>query len=235
LALSFSTEGPFALLSAEASIPQDAGATFFSVADFKQTASRASFLPPQESADVTIKLTPPANSLLADYQLQGDLIAHYSNGEEQRIPLRADILHPRLQCSLTTGAGAAEVDFGAVHPRAPKWIDILLTNTSSVNAIWQVHDSQAPAPVFSCDDGQVPTTAAIAAFQVLPSRGALPGRGLTAPQTQRVRLVFAPPDNRPHEVHVTFAVLGGRPCSIILKGQGTFDETSEFKAELQGL
>lgn len=247
LALTVGAEGPFVVLAADASLPQEAkrfaGATFFDAAAFashstdpsRASASAPLFLPPRESVDVTVKLTPPPRQDLADYQLQGDLVVHYLNGEEQRLPLRADVLHPHLSCRLTTGADAHVIDFGAVHPRAPKWIDVVLTNSANVDAVWQVHAGTDASPTISLAAERDPAAATLAAFQVSPGQGLLRRQGLTAAQTKRVRLTFSPPDNRPHEVVATFTVLGGVPCSIVLRGQGTFDETSEFLAELQGL
>ncbi|KAJ9523120.1 hypothetical protein QJQ45_023889 [Haematococcus lacustris] len=110
LMFSLSVEGPFSLLSAVASAPQDpamytgtTGLTTQPPAPGTATvaprwARGQLYLPPGESVDAAVQFQPPADHQQQrdDYELNGALIVSYANGDEQRLPLTAHVLHPAL-------------------------------------------------------------------------------------------------------------------------------------------
>lgn len=250
-----------------------------------------------------------------DAELEGALVVRHANGERQAVPLRARVARPALSC------GVEALDFGDVHPRAPKRLEIILTNPTAVDAAWAVVDAGAPpadakaaaaaaaaALLFTnggggagggagargawdatghlapCSaalngallasmllrtgaaQGQVGVTtvgstaaaaaataggstsstgggggasgsagggsAAFGAFTVTPASGVIPGRGLGMPCSQRVSVVFAPPDDRPASAALRVAAFGGRGCELRLEGRGTYDEAREHDANL---
>jgi hypothetical protein len=52
--------------------------------------------------------------------------------------LQACVVHAAVVC----GTGA--LDFGEVHPQAPKQLELVLTNPTKVDAVWAVVDASAP-------------------------------------------------------------------------------------------
>ncbi|DBA92123.1 TPA: hypothetical protein ACH3X1_015848 [Trebouxia sp. C0004] len=165
--------------------------------------------------------TTDARSTTGDAMIQDDesaadlLLIMYSNGYQQALPVTAQCLQPVLQASRVS------LDFGAVHVRSPKTLEVELANTSLADAIWSAHIVPAPseagvaASVSFAQAGQLaagPFQAALhlgkgmpsekasaqqnsdasVPFTVTPSGGVLLGRGLTLPKKQIVLVTFAP-------------------------------------------
>ncbi len=56
------------------------------------------YLPPKDSIDVDVQCSPMSDDhLREDYDVQGALVVEYANGDVQRIPLSAHVMHPALE------------------------------------------------------------------------------------------------------------------------------------------
>lgn len=108
------------------------------------------YLPPRESVDVTLRFLPPSESGAptppadapadADRHFTGQLLAHFTNGEAQALALSASVLRPVLVVD------RASLEFGSVHPRAPKPLTVVLANNALVDCAWAVVPAGAPVP-----------------------------------------------------------------------------------------
>jgi len=65
-----------------------------------------------------------------DYDSTGSLTIAFANDEQQLVPLHAAMLHPAVVCS------TAALEFGEVHPQAPKPLEVFLINPTTVDATW---------------------------------------------------------------------------------------------------
>ncbi|KAI8476325.1 MAG: hypothetical protein J3K34DRAFT_512165 [Monoraphidium minutum] len=153
LAFALAVEGPFDLLSAAPSMTQDPrrhAAALKGAASLRGggggggrdgCGSPSSSGGAGGSGDGIICL-PPRESVDGgggDSTAEGALVVLHANGERQRVPLTARVPRPLVAC------GAALLDFGAVHPRAPRRLELVLTNPTAVDAAWALVDAAAPA------------------------------------------------------------------------------------------
>ncbi|GFR52101.1 hypothetical protein Agub_g14614 [Astrephomene gubernaculifera] len=159
---SLGVEGPWDLLAATPSIPQDPVAyrgtsTLLgpAVSSGLLGANAADgglvFLPPRESVDVTLRFVPGKGDLEAlpvrfaamqarqrvvetttDYKNTGALTVSFSNGDTQSLQLVAEMLHPRLEVR------PRKLNFGHVHLLSPMELLVELSNPTSVDAAWAV-------------------------------------------------------------------------------------------------
>lgn len=138
----------------------------------------------------------------------------------QHLPLSATVLHPGLTAS------PARLDFGLVHPSAPRPLELLLTNPTRVDASWHAQLLPRPAAAGSCSSS---------VFHITPDHGVISGRGLGMPVTQRVTVTHAPVGNLAAAAELRLLVDRGSGCSVLLQGQGTFDEACEHLAILKDM
>ncbi|GLC49027.1 hypothetical protein PLESTB_000174500 [Pleodorina starrii] len=159
---SMNVEGPWDLMAAVPSVPQDpimykGTSTLLGPAAAtgrlgKNAADGGElFLPPRESVDVTLRYVPGKGDLEAlpvrfaamqarqrvvetttDYKNHGSLCLAFANGDTQSLPLVAEMLHPRLQVK------PRRLNFGKVHLQSPKELRVELSNPTTVDAAWAV-------------------------------------------------------------------------------------------------
>lgn len=55
------------------------------------------YLPPKDSINIELQFLPPPRDHREDYELQGSLVVEYANGDVQRLPLAAHVMHPALE------------------------------------------------------------------------------------------------------------------------------------------
>lgn len=209
---------PFSVISATPSIDQEA--SIIATVPREGAGPKALVLPARENVEVSVRFTEPEDleASTKDYSLQGQLMLQFANGDLQFFPLEADVLHPEITAS------SAEVNFGQVHMKAPKSIKITLTNPTKADAQWAACEKDGK-PTFKSTE----TTARIGPFLVSPAGGVIPGRGLAMPKTQQVTLIYQPQEAKFEDREITFAVYRGRGTDIYVSGEGTFDETQEFR------
>jgi len=255
LLFSMRTDGPFDILSITPSAPQDP-IMYKGITATPSSFGNQTYLPPRESVDVSLQFklpksvtqSAPSTSRMSsngrrsnsgappaveqprdDFTVDGQLLVSYSNGDVQPLPLTASILHPALEIKPTS------IQYGRVHVRSPKPVDIILSNPTGVDASWVVVQQNGRPKYFKFPDDQAAAAnseAVFGPFIVRPAGGLLPGRGLHMPRTQRVTIAFAPTAAQNHEETLIFAVSKGRHCSITLQGSGSFQETEEHQAIL---
>ncbi|KXZ45748.1 hypothetical protein GPECTOR_51g734 [Gonium pectorale] len=159
---SLGVEGPWDLLSASTSVPQDPVAYRGTSRMLGQAESTGRlggspadggtlFLPPRESVDVTLRFMPGKGDWEAlpvrfaqmqakqrivetttDYTSSGALTVAFANGDTQRLQLRAEMLHPKLLVN------PRKLNFGRVHLQSPKELFVTLSNPTNVDAAWAV-------------------------------------------------------------------------------------------------
>eukprot|EP00198_Chlamydomonas_reinhardtii_P001982 XP_001691318.1 flagellar associated protein [Chlamydomonas reinhardtii] len=136
---SLDVEGPWDMVAASPSVPQDpvayrgtstllgpaaaSGRLGTSAADGGLT-----FLPPGESVDAKQRVIETVN----DYKNTGALCITFANGDSQSLPLVAEMLHPRLEVK------PRKLDFKKVHLQSPKEMFVMLSNPTNVDAAWAV-------------------------------------------------------------------------------------------------
>jgi hypothetical protein len=153
----------------------------------------------------------------------------------QRLPLAAAVLHPALTAS------PASLDFGLVHPSAPRPLQLLLTNHSRVDATWHAQLLMLPeagdSTAAATSRGLAASSAAasLMKFAVEPASGVIPGRGLGMPRTQRITVTCVAAGNAPGAAELQLLVAHGVGCSVKLQGCGTFDEGREHLAVLKDM
>ncbi|WIA14054.1 hypothetical protein OEZ85_002608 [Tetradesmus obliquus] len=140
-----------------------------------------------------------------------------------RLPLAATVLHPAVT------AAPASLDFGLVHPAAPRPLQLLLTNPSRVDAAWQAQLVSLPAAAAAGG------AAGLTRFAVEPAAGVIPGRGLGMPRSQRITVTCVAAGNGPGAAELRLSVAHGAGCSVRLQGCGTFDEAQEYLAVLMDM
>lgn len=138
----------------------------------------------------------------------------------QHLPLSATVVHPGLTAS------PARLDYGLVHPSAPRPLELLLTNPTRVDASW--HAQLLPQPAAAGSSSSI-------VFWITPDHGVIPGRGLGMPETQRVTVTCSPVGNLAATAELRLLVDRGSGCSVKLQGQGTFDEGYEHLAILKDM
>ncbi len=67
-----------------------------------------------------------------DYKNSGALTVAFANGDEQSLPLVAEMQHPRLEVK------PKKLDYGRVHVQSPKTLQVVLSNPTYVDAAWAV-------------------------------------------------------------------------------------------------
>lgn len=230
----------FKLISAVPSIPQDpsafAGTTGVAASLLDGTPGRI-VLPPRECVDVTVRFRAPKTDHRGDYRLLGNLIAAFTNGETQALPLTADVLHPELQLR-----PPGPLRFGRVHTQSPKPLEVTLINPTGVDAAWAVTTATAAAggakPHYpklgdaAAAGAAAMSEARLGPWVVRPGSGVLPGRGLGMPRTVKVTVTFAPADGSAQEEQLVFAVHRGRQVALQVEGEGSFDERDEHQGHL---
>eukprot|EP00798_Chlamydomonas_sp_ICE-L_P024309 gene24309-9913_t len=233
LIFTVNTDGPFQLLSATPSAPQDptmyAGTTG-TMSNFHGK----TYLPAKETVDVEVQFCPPKKDEFQDYHLSGELIAEFANGDIQILPLVADVLHPQTEVK------PDRLDFGRLHVQSPKPIVVVLSNPSEVDAYWAVTTEGSKPKYFTKQElaagGEANRSEAkFGPFIIQPAGGMLPGRGLGMPRTQHITVTFAPSEAKDFDQQVVFAVNKGRTCSLSMLGTGSFDERDEHQAKLFGV
>lgn len=151
----------------------------------------------------------------------------------QRLDLSAVVLHPVITASLTT------LSFGSMHPAAPRPLQLLLTNPTTVDAKWHVKlvpmQQQQQGQQGPLQQQHSAATEVGKLFTVQPDKGVLAGRGLGMPKTQQVTVTFAPSGDVTAAAELRILVDGGSGCIVRLQGQGTFEETKEHLAVLKDL
>lgn len=147
----------------------------------------------------------------------------------QVLPLQATVEQPELLVS----CAKSPLDFGAVHPAAPRTLELVITNPTGAEAAWQA-SIQPLAPRAAAEAGQQlgkpVQQAAASAFTVLPHQGVLAGRGLGMPKQARLQVVFVPFCSGVFGAELRLGVRGGRAVSVVLMGQGVHAEGAELRA-----
>lgn len=243
------TDGPFEIAHVVTSVPQEphryVGSKFFNPPHADDSLCGASFLPPQQSVDVTLQCVlgaakPPAQ----DSRATGVLRLCFGNGEVQEEGLVACMLHPRLQCQHSGGAPMHCLDFGCVAVRSCRTLQIVLENRSEVDAVWAaaMHKIDAAPSMVStaalaksstqkhrlAEAGSKDGIVALYGFTATPSSGLLHGSPPERPCEQITICVKFCPDSVGHfESELRFMSKGGDPCSLTMKGTATLDERHE--------
>ncbi|PNH03312.1 hypothetical protein TSOC_010637 [Tetrabaena socialis] len=68
----------------------------------------------------------------SDYCNTGALRVAFANGDQQSLPLLAEMLHPRLEVK------PRKLDFKNVHLQSPKTLQVVISNPTTVDAAWAV-------------------------------------------------------------------------------------------------
>lgn len=243
------TDGPFEVAHVVTSVPQEphrhVGAKCFNPPHEDDSVCRASFLPPQESVDVTLQCVLGAPKCSAqDCSAKGVLRLCFGNGEIQEEGLVACMLHPRLQCQHRGGAPMHHLDFGHVAIRSCRVLQVVLENRSEVDAVWAValcKIDAAPLVVSTAalaklstrkyrnaEAGRKDDGVALFGFMAAPSTGLLHGSPPERPCAQIViNVTFSPDTAGEFAAELRFMTKGGDPCSVTMKGTATLDERHE--------
>ncbi|CAG9467755.1 unnamed protein product [Pedinophyceae sp. YPF-701] len=232
VAFRLSVTGPWLLQSIVPSIPREMALTATHAASDLRASLRRDgdhewLLPPRENVEVLLQLEIPEDRVndADDYCLDGTLHAGFTNGDAQELPLMATVVHPELEVNM------AEISYGQVHVEAPKPIKVVLTNPTLADAEWCICE-KGGRPHFG--RGVVPS-ATFGTVRVEPGTGVIPGRGLRMPNTQTITIWLAPKTVGPQVKDLWFAVRRGRGARVVVRGEGTFDETCEHNAILMDL
>nr|XP_058933218.1 deleted in lung and esophageal cancer protein 1 isoform X5 [Kogia breviceps] len=137
-----------------------------------------------------------------------NLLLQYSNQTTQVVPLRAVVAMPELQLSTSW------VDFGTCFVNQGRVREVYLMNLSGSRSYWAVLTGQ-----------QEPDKDPVA-FRVSPSSGLLEARPVNAPPTSvPLQVSFTARSCELYEsTLVVEGVLGEKPCTLRLRGQGSYDE-----------
>ncbi|XDB62643.1 hypothetical protein AB1E18_015986 [Capra hircus] len=137
-----------------------------------------------------------------------NLLLEYSNRTSQVVPLRAVVAVPELQLSTSW------VDFGTCFVNRDRVREVYLMNLSGCRSYWAVLTGQ-----------QEPNKAPVA-FKVSPSSGLLEARPVNAPPTSvTLQVSFTARSCELYEsTLVVEGVLGEKPCTLRLRGCGSYDE-----------
>jgi hypothetical protein len=148
----------------------------------------------------------------------------------QRLPLTATVLHPALTANPTS------LDFGYVHPSAPRPLELLLTNPSRVDATWHAQLLMLPAGATqnsNSSSSAVPTAAAAAGRSSLSASGTSSGVATSseevhsAASSAAVKFTVQPSSGvipgrglgmpKAQRIVVTCAAIGNRPGAAELR------------------
>ncbi|XP_060241055.1 deleted in lung and esophageal cancer protein 1 [Meriones unguiculatus] len=137
-----------------------------------------------------------------------NLLLGFSNQTIQEVPLRATVAVPELQLSTSW------VDFGTCFANQQHTREVYLMNLSGCLSYWTVLMGQE-------EPGREDN-----AFGVTPSSGLLEARPTNAPPTSiSLQVFFTPRSNLLYEsTMVVEGVLSEKPCTLRLRGQGSYDE-----------
>lgn len=137
-----------------------------------------------------------------------NLLLEYSNQTSQVVPLRAVVAVPELQLSTSW------VDFGPCFVNQGRAREVYLMNLSGCRSYWAVLTGQ-----------QEPDRDPVA-FKVSPSSGLLEARPVNAPPTSvTLQVSFTARSCELYEsTLVVEGVLGEKPCTLRLRGRGSYDE-----------
>jgi len=131
------------------------------------------------------------------------------------------------------------LDFGLVHPQAPKSLEVTLLNPTLVDALWSATSGDGAAKYCKTEEAHTmavtQSEATFGPFTVKAAHGLLQGRGLKLPRTQKVTVTFKPPDNKQYRQTVVFGVSKGRPVTLELVGTGSYMEAEEHQRQLYQL
>lgn len=235
LAFVLVAEGPFQLLAATPSVVQDLSAWRGTTTCLPPSLGGGAgggtlFLPPQECVDVTLRFTPPftPDESAAACEQAGRLLVCFTHGETQAVALHGHVDPP------VVAASRASLEFGRVHPKAPKPLEVTLLNTAGVEATWAVvpPGKTARQALDAARSGKAEKQLRVGPYLVTPAHGVLAGRGLGMPRKEALTVIFAPSDNLPHSQALVVAVYKGNGCVVELHGTGSYDEADEFQAHL---
>jgi len=190
----------------------------------------AFYLPARENLDVAIRFQPaPARGALEDQQLDGRLQIFFSSDPgasyqqilegatahmTQEIPLVAEYVFPGLVLS------HEELDFGTVHPNAPKVLELTLTNPTTADVDWKIKEGERAGE----EEPEV--------FTVHPTAGFIAGRGLGQPQKQKIQVTCAPRGGMLCEKRLLFSTRKGKDNAVALRGEGAWGEVLESELAL---
>ncbi|XP_038611437.1 deleted in lung and esophageal cancer protein 1 isoform X2 [Tachyglossus aculeatus] len=145
-----------------------------------------------------------------------NLVLDFGNQSQQFVPLLASVTVPLLQLSTSS------VDFGTCFVGQPRSRDIFLMNHSSCRSYWTaVLDQQG-------------RHSKRLAFGVSPGHGSIAARHPCGPPSMAtLQMLFTARYNGEHEATVTIhGMLGEEPCTVSLRGQGSFDEKFQAKHQV---
>eukprot|EP00294_Goniomonas_avonlea_P007722 CAMPEP_0114542258 /NCGR_PEP_ID=MMETSP0114-20121206/1745_1 /TAXON_ID=31324 /ORGANISM="Goniomonas sp, Strain m" /LENGTH=1773 /DNA_ID=CAMNT_0001726555 /DNA_START=29 /DNA_END=5350 /DNA_ORIENTATION=+ len=190
-------------------------------------------LPPGHNVNVTLRFTPPAKHrtrIVEDAKFPSELMAYFTNGESQRLPLEAVLFHPEVNVAPN------EIDFGINHVDIVKTLTLVLTNPTYADAQWSVEHQpkiyQASGFMQSIVVADNVTTKRDMAeddptvFKFVPDCGIIPGRGRrpNIPATVTVQVQFHATKNIQYSSKFRFKAISGRGCEILLTGHGSYEE-----------
>lgn len=206
---------PFAIVGVTPSAPQDASLDL-TVMTPEGHAKVGSHIPARENIEVSVKFTEPEEleQSVKDYNLHGFLQMVYKNGDIQRFPLEAEVVHPEVQL------GRKDLDFKITHIRAPKTLRVTLKNPTKADCRWEAVEKDQKPRFKDAPDA----AARIGPFIVRPSGGVIPGRGLGMPKTQEISITYEPTQAKFDDREISFAVYKGRPADLYASGEGSFNE-----------
>ena len=133
----------------------------------------------------------------------------------QEIPLVAEYVFPGLVLS------HEELDFGTVHPNAPKVLELTLTNPTTADVDWKIKEEGERAGE---EEPEV--------FTVHPTAGHIAGRGLGQPQKQKIQVTCAPRGGMICEKRLLFTTRKGKDNAVALRGEGGWGEVLESELAL---
>lgn len=145
------------------------------------------------------------------------------------LPLGALVLQPQL----VVPANSTVLDFGGVHAAAPRTLELLVTNPTEADAVWEARVAAPSLPLAATPattkSGADATSGA--AFSVLPHKGVLAGRGLGMPRSTRLQVVCAPGSGSSAQLaaELQLSVRGGATLRVQLRGEAVYAESAEAR------
>lgn len=156
LTFNFSVNGPFDIVKSKtnsgAKHPLATSMTPSKV--LKQKVETAFCLQPLKIVELHVKFNAPKASDLAEWpnimhnSRQGDLVANFSNGDNQSFELLGQLLRPKLilltEYSSRNDKAQDELDFGICNVDVHRTITIFLSNVTEVTANWTLNYVKFP-------------------------------------------------------------------------------------------